>query len=251
MLRPDLSIPKATKVRELLATEARAARATLLNDLPGHAKISIALDAWTSPNHLAFLAITAYFIDANWKHQEVLLGFEHLHGKHTGTAMATIVKNILDDFQVSDRLFCVITDGAANNGTMTEQLDIATVSFASGFHLPCLAHVIQLVVRKFFAQLGTAAENETATQVWEWEELTGLTAVTGIKRTLEKVGYLAIILAIILNALVAQANRGSYANLPGTSTPARSGSKAFSQFRHGMASLSSSYKTSKRAGTRL
>ena len=38
----------------------------VLSRLPKGAKISVALDCWTSPFQQAFMAVTDYFIDDNW-----------------------------------------------------------------------------------------------------------------------------------------------------------------------------------------
>jgi hypothetical protein len=42
--------------------------ASQLNALPEGAKVSLALDYWTSPFQQAFMAITAYFIDNEWNY---------------------------------------------------------------------------------------------------------------------------------------------------------------------------------------
>ena len=145
MLKPDMAIPKLPKICELLNSVHQDTCNHLLDSLPLHAKISIALDSWTSPNHHAFLAIIGYYIDSEWRHCEVLLGFEHLPGQHTGANMAAVVKRVLDHYKISSRLLCVVTNGATNNRTMTQFLDNIIKRFDCGFHLPCLAHVLQLV----------------------------------------------------------------------------------------------------------
>ncbi|TAQ84457.1 hypothetical protein B7494_g7204, partial [Chlorociboria aeruginascens] len=66
----------------------------------------------------SFLAITAYWIANNWEWKEVLIGFEHITGSHSGASMAKIVKNALDFHKLTQRLHCITTDGASNNGTI-------------------------------------------------------------------------------------------------------------------------------------
>ena len=77
-------MPSATTLRSQLLKRADDIEDQLLSDLPNDAKISLALDCWTSPNRLAFMAITDYFINTNWRYREVLLGFEHLEGNYMG-----------------------------------------------------------------------------------------------------------------------------------------------------------------------
>ena len=44
-------------------------------------KISFTLDVWTSPSTKSFLAITAYYIDKDWKLRNVLVDFIQIFGK--------------------------------------------------------------------------------------------------------------------------------------------------------------------------
>ena len=87
MLWDGISIPHAPCMRALLNKQVHEIQQTLLTGLQPNTKVCIALDAWTSPNNIVFLAITDYFINHNWKLQEALLGFEHLSCCHTGRNM--------------------------------------------------------------------------------------------------------------------------------------------------------------------
>ena len=60
-----------------------------LQETPG--KLSFTMDIWTSPFAKAFLAITTYYIDKNWKLQNILVDFIQIFGSHSG-------KNIKDAF---------------------------------------------------------------------------------------------------------------------------------------------------------
>jgi hypothetical protein len=71
MLRPDLDIPHRTYIRTHLKSLYESVQSQLLSDLPGSAKVSIALDGWQSPFKRSFLAVTAYYITTDWQWQEV------------------------------------------------------------------------------------------------------------------------------------------------------------------------------------
>ena len=60
-----------------------------LKEVPG--KFSFTIDTWTSPTMKSFLAITAHFIDENWKIQNIIVDFVQIFGSHTG-------ENIKDAF---------------------------------------------------------------------------------------------------------------------------------------------------------
>jgi len=67
-------------------------------------RIPIAVDAWTSSNRLAFLAIVISFITEDWRYQEVLLDFTELNGAHTGANMAQNIFDTLTEFELRDKV---------------------------------------------------------------------------------------------------------------------------------------------------
>ena len=52
-------------MQALLDKQVRGIWQMLMTSFQPDIKVSISLDAWTSPNNIAFLAITGYFIDYN------------------------------------------------------------------------------------------------------------------------------------------------------------------------------------------
>jgi hypothetical protein len=56
--------------------------ASQLNDLPEGAKVSLALDCWTSP----FQKV----IDSEWNYRGLLLGIEPFHGPHSGRNLSDV-----------------------------------------------------------------------------------------------------------------------------------------------------------------
>jgi hypothetical protein len=59
LLRPSVEddIPGRTKMRRLLDNEAQGAMKSFFKGLGEATKVNLAVDAWTSPNNLAFLAV--------------------------------------------------------------------------------------------------------------------------------------------------------------------------------------------------
>ena len=167
MLKSSVEIPSADMLRRELQVRAQEAREEIKRDLEGCRKVSIALDAWTSPNHKAFLAIQAYYITSDWKYRYALIGFEELHGSHTGENIAKVVKETLKRYSLEGRLFAITTDNAGNNGTMAANIEgqLQTINNNIAWdvdilHIPCLAHVVQLVVTAFLKGIKVTATNE-------------------------------------------------------------------------------------------
>lgn len=171
MLNPTLIVPRRARLRQLLQGRHAAVSSALVAMLQSSSKVSLAVDTWTSPNHLAFLSITAYVIDSDWQYREALIGFEHISGSHTGDNLASIVFNVLKNCQIDDRLFAITADNASNNNTMRQSLSrllrirsrVAWDSTAGT--VPCLAHVVQLVVGEIVNSLHIQANEET-TKTW-------------------------------------------------------------------------------------
>ena len=83
-----------------------------------------------------------------------MISFELLKGSHTGKHMAGILYNVLERFSITKRLLCITTDNAGNNGMMRKELeellnnlDVNNSWSSDSTKIPCLAHVIQLVVK--------------------------------------------------------------------------------------------------------
>jgi hypothetical protein len=104
-------------------------------------------------------AITAHWIDNAFRLQEALLAFKRLEGAHTGNYMAQVIYDILDDFEIAEKLFCITSDGASNNGTMTKDLsEILRVEKNiqwdhEQMHILCLDHIINLAVQAFLLSI--------------------------------------------------------------------------------------------------
>lgn len=145
----------------------------MLSKLPEGSRLSIALDCWTSPFNQGFMAITGYFIDKDWNYCEVLLGFEHLHGTHTGSHLSETVLEILRGHGIIDRVLSVTTDNATNNNTMMasvqDTIQSLALSDASIFRVPCISHVIQLCLNQLLGKLKAVPVNSEAELEWSDE----------------------------------------------------------------------------------
>lgn len=167
----------------------------VLSELPTGGKLSIALDCWTSPFQQAFMAVTGYFIDCDWKFREILLGFEPLHGTHSGVNLGATVFSLLEKHGIVNRVLAVITDNASNNTTMVESIQESIDSLELPnqtpiVRIPCLAHVIQLSLRDLLGSMKVDPKNDTTDRQWSEDQEQSLRATQrqqGIAYTLSKV----------------------------------------------------------------
>ena len=67
-------------------------------------------------------AVTGHWIDDDWNLHEALLDFRHIRGRHNGEHLGRHLFEILEYFNISDKLFCITSDSAGNCGTMCKAL---------------------------------------------------------------------------------------------------------------------------------
>jgi hypothetical protein len=217
MCRDNVEIPSARVMKAFLMNKISEVEESTKQSIPQNRKVSLALDAWTSPNKIAFLAIIAYWIDSKWVSQSQLIGFEHLEERHTGEHIAEKVLYILNQYNIRNRLFAITTDSASNNKTMAESLQtsyeepedgdedenvtlqenlrdaterISTKWNNSQLHIPCFAHVIQLVVNAFIDAIKVTADERSHPIPPKLPEIKRILAMEpSFHRTLAAVGH--------------------------------------------------------------
>ena len=170
LAKSGLHLPSARSIRRLLDNEVREKQQSVLDKLPKGSYLSVALDCWTSPFAQAFMAVTGYFLDSDWNYCEVLLGFEHLHGSHTGAYLSEVVIQILQEHGIADRVLSITTDNASNNNTMMQGVQEMVQSQAlcdtSVFRVPCIVHVLQLSLKELLGKIRANPVNEEAESEW-------------------------------------------------------------------------------------
>ena len=99
-----------------------------------------------------------YFIDQDWNYREILLGFETVHGSHTGINLGAVLFPLLQKHEVEDRVLTVTTDNASNNSTLIESLkdSVRGLELPNNIpiiRMPCIAHIIQLSLKDILFSL--------------------------------------------------------------------------------------------------
>lgn len=177
---------------------------TILSTLPPNAKLSIALDCWTSPFQQAFMAITGYFIDRDWNYCEILLGFEPLDGPHSGLNLSHVLLELFHKYNITGRILAITSDNASNNTTMVQvvQASIDSLKLPGNpviVRIPCLAHVIQLSLQELLGSIKADPQNDTTGKTFsevqaQAQLLRATQSQQCIVQTLVKVSYIFYIL---------------------------------------------------------
>ncbi len=81
----------------------------------------------------------------------------------------------------------ISTDNASNNSTAVDYLQSFVRGTRQTYHLPCLAHVLQLSLKAMLAVLKASPSNETEVEVWDDELVGTVRNETGVTQVIEKV----------------------------------------------------------------
>ncbi|KAF5331114.1 hypothetical protein D9619_005956 [Psilocybe cf. subviscida] len=146
--RPDYWIPSPSTVSRDVKTVFSKTRNRIAKLLQEHdGALSFATDAWTSPNHRAYVAVTVHF-----EHEGVpicmLLDFVEVPRSHSGANLAAAFAKILEDFGIEDKILSITCDNAANNMTMVKELEKTLPNFPGATNLTrCFTHTVNLVAK--------------------------------------------------------------------------------------------------------
>jgi hypothetical protein len=132
-IRPTLAesdIPHRTKIREQVLARAGKAESTVKAALQVRSAarhviamrsadlyykrvegdISFTFDTWTSDPGHNYISVTAHYIDSpkdhpdEWTLREVQLAFALLEGHHTGANIASVLSNVLDRYEIREKV---------------------------------------------------------------------------------------------------------------------------------------------------
>ncbi|PPR01789.1 hypothetical protein CVT24_001704 [Panaeolus cyanescens] len=150
--RPTYQIPSASTVaRDVRAvfTKSRKRIAGILQRQPG--QLHFATDAWTSPNHRAYMAVTVHF-EHEGKPVVLLLDIVEVPQSHTGEALAEVFAEIIEEFGLQRKILALATNNATNNDVMVSRLEDMDNSFSSVNHTRCFLHINNLIGQAFVQQ---------------------------------------------------------------------------------------------------
>ena len=110
-------------------------------------QIHVAFDGWRSRNRHALYVIVCFYVGHGGVPCKLVLGLPELKIAQSGDNIAAQILEILDSYEIKDKVGYITLDNAANMDTAAEG-----IAFALGFdpkqrRVRCFGHVINLVVR--------------------------------------------------------------------------------------------------------
>jgi hypothetical protein len=133
-------------------------------------RIHLSADIWTSPNNYLTLGLVGSFVqigdDEIPRRVRVLLGLQEVAG-HSGENQARVIAPILEEFDIMDKIGCIMGDNSGTNDTLCrflssrfESLETTTPWVAQEMRGRCLGHMINLIVNAFLSNKEICEETE-------------------------------------------------------------------------------------------
>ncbi|KAM3485828.1 hypothetical protein MY3957_009886, partial [Beauveria namnaoensis] len=120
--------------------------------------INLSIDGWRAHNRKEYAAVCAHFVDGSGHPRTLLLGFPRRYGGHTGDDLAALVKLVILQYGIGDKLGSFVMDNAGDNGKCLEALQRSFRSIdPEADRIRCIGHVINLVVRALLFGEGVSA----------------------------------------------------------------------------------------------
>jgi hypothetical protein len=113
------------------------------------------------------MAVTGYFLDEDWNYRELLLRFKPLHGTHLGINLSAILFQLLQKYNLTNRVLVFTTDNTSNNNTLVASIQETVQSLdlsndTAIIRIPYITHIIQLSLKQLLGQMKANPKNDTA-----------------------------------------------------------------------------------------
>ena len=82
--------------------------------------ISLTMDLWTACNRQGYLGITCSYLDQSFKLCEFTLDITYVRYPHTAVHIKDTLENILNEWNIRNKIFTITTDNASNMKSVYE-----------------------------------------------------------------------------------------------------------------------------------
>ncbi len=169
MLRSDLQIVHCTKMTIMILSHYKKIYDKIRLNLTESRRVSIALNAWSSSQKVAYLRMLIYWVNVEFQFREHLIEFTFLDIEHIDRQLMMKLMKILKNYAIKNKLFEIVINNASNNSILKEKLEkiMSHCEFRwnrTQNFINCLTHIINLMTQDFIQALEskTIADNVIA-----------------------------------------------------------------------------------------
>jgi hypothetical protein len=172
---PRFALPSSTTICTRLIVQVKNLEENALKCLVKGSKVALSLDGWSSSTRLLFLGIVAHYITKDWELVDELIGFESLTDVYSGAKLAQVVNMVTEKFNISNQIISITTDNASSNSIMMTEINNWVQDATAGRYfqngqiqyIPCLAYIIQLVLKALLGAIRLRPTNDIFIRDWE------------------------------------------------------------------------------------
>lgn len=129
---------RRTIMRNLLPDMYEHCKQSLMEALEQVEYCALTTDLWTSRATESYLTVTCHYITGTWELRASVLETAHVPVAHTAENLAAELTRITTEWNISNKVACVVTDGCSNV--------VAAIRLNNWNHLHCFAHLVNLIV---------------------------------------------------------------------------------------------------------
>jgi hypothetical protein len=148
---PQYQHASRTTIKSNLMSQYRKQLAALKESLKKvQFSFSLTLDIWTlSHQKASYISVTAHYLDNLYCLHKRVIGFRVMNDSHIGTAIANHILEVVNDFNIRNKIMSITLDNASSNTNAIESLAPHLQSYIYGcvVHQRCVCHIINLVVQ--------------------------------------------------------------------------------------------------------
>ena len=139
---PGYRGPHRKTVRRMIGALYSAHTVELRNIFKSVTSLALTTDIWKSAQKIHYISLTAHVLNDGFECVPIVIGCRHLIGRHFASNLSRYIMYELNRVGISnDQIMSITTD----NGSDIKK---ATSSFDFGRRIACMAHNINLVVKK-------------------------------------------------------------------------------------------------------
>jgi hypothetical protein len=141
-LDPGFIMPDEKGIKKIIFSAYNFTLPKLIEKIKVETKsVSLTTDMWTSKSGQGYIGVTCSYIDSKFNLNEITLTVNYVRYPHTAQHIAESLEEVLEKWNLREKVFVITTDNAANMKKAISDMD--AIEWQG-----CSAHTLQLIIGK-------------------------------------------------------------------------------------------------------